>query len=83
MVVSYVLFFIAGLGFGYAALGRWKWLPLVLPLLLALFTLLRDGGDGALVVRLIIALVVTSAGVIAGSLLDRDEPRARAEPGWR
>ena len=83
MVVSYALFFIAGLGFGYAALGRWKWLPLGLPLLLALFTLSREGGDGTLVVRLIIALVVTAAGVLAGSRLDRDEPRPRAEPGWR
>ena len=36
-VVAYVLFFLAGLGFGYAAMGGWKWLPLVFPLLLALF----------------------------------------------
>jgi hypothetical protein len=83
MVVSYVLFFIAGVGFGYAALGRWKWLPLALPLLLALYTLLRDGGDGTFLVRLIIALVVTAAGVLAGSMLDREEPQPRAEPGWR
>jgi 4-amino-4-deoxy-L-arabinose transferase-like glycosyltransferase len=83
MVVSYVLFFIAGLGFGYAALGRWKWLPLVLPLLLALYTLLRDGADGTFLVRLVIALLVTAAGVLAGSMLDRGEPQRRAEPGWR
>jgi len=83
MVVSYVLFFIAGLGFGYAALGRWKWLPLVLPLLLALYTLLRDGADGTFLVRLVIALLVTAAGVLAGSMLDPGEPQRRAEPGWR
>jgi 4-amino-4-deoxy-L-arabinose transferase-like glycosyltransferase len=83
VVVSYVLFFVAGLGFGYAALGRWKWLPLALPLLLALFTVLRYGGDGTLLLRLIIALLVTAAGVVAGSLLDRGEPQRRVEPGWR
>ena len=81
MVVSYVLFFIAGLGFGYAALGRWKWLPLALPLVLALITALKDGADGTLALRLLIALVVTAAGVLAGAMLDRDEPRPRVEPG--
>jgi hypothetical protein len=84
MVVSYVLFFIAGLGFGYAALGAWRWLPLALPLLLALFTALQDGVDGVLLVRLLIALIVTVVGVIAGTLLGGgDEPRERPQPGWR
>jgi hypothetical protein len=83
MVVSYVLFFIAGLGFGYAALGAWRWLPLALPLLLALYTALQDGIDGVLLVRLLIALVVTMVGVIAGTMLRGDEPRERAQPGWR
>ena len=84
MVVSYVLFLIAGLGFGYAAVGRWRWLPLALPLLLALFTALKDGVDGVLAVRLLIALIVTVVGVIAGTMLgDGDQPPQRAEPGWR
>jgi hypothetical protein len=83
MVVSYVLFFIAGLGFGYAAAGRWRWLPIAFPLLLALFTLLRDGGDGVLLVRLVIALIVTVVGVIAGAMLAPEEQPRRAEPGWR
>jgi hypothetical protein len=83
MVVSYVLFFIAGLGFGYAAVGRWRWLPLLLPLLLAAVTALRDGVDGLLLVRLGIALVVTVVGVIAGTMLAGDQPRERPQPGWR
>jgi hypothetical protein len=83
MVISYVLFFIAGLGFGYAAVGPWRWLPLVLPLLLAGFTALQEGIDGVLLVRLLIALVVTAVGVIAGTMLGGDAPRERPQPGWR
>jgi hypothetical protein len=82
-LVPYLLFFLAGLGFGYAAAGGWKWLPLVLPLLIALATALQDGVDGALVVRLAIALVLTAGGVLLGAVLDRDERPVRAHPGWR
>jgi hypothetical protein len=82
-VVPYLLFFLAGLGFGYAAFGVWKWLPVALPLLLALATVLQDGVDGALVLRLVIALVLTAAGVALGMTLDREQPKRRAEPGWR
>jgi hypothetical protein len=73
MVVAYVLFFLAGLGFGYAAPGRWVWLPLALPLLLALVTALKERIDGTLIFRLALALVVTAAGVLLGELLDRRE----------
>jgi hypothetical protein len=82
-LVPYLLFLLAGLGFGYAAAGGWKWLPVALPLLLALATALRDGIDGVLVIRLAIALVLTVAGVLLGAMLDRDEPSVRAHPGWR
>jgi hypothetical protein len=82
-VVPYLLFFLAGLGFGYAAVGIWKWLPLALPLLLALATVLQDGLDGTLVLRLVIALVLTGLGVALGMTLDREQPGRRIEPGWR
>jgi hypothetical protein len=70
VVVAYVLFFVAGLGFGYAAVGRWKWLPLLFPLALALGAALQQGVDGTWVFRLIVALVVTVGGVLLGALLD-------------
>jgi hypothetical protein len=82
-VVAYLLFFLAGLGFGYAAAGIWKWLPLGFPLLLAAAAALSEGIDGALLVRLLVALVVTAAGVILGMLLAPEEQPRRAEPGWR
>jgi uncharacterized membrane protein YfcA len=79
-VAAYVLFFIAGLGFGYAAVGKWKWLPLLFPLALALAlgAALQQGVDGTWVFRLIVALVVTVAGVLLGALLD-----ARGQRGER
>jgi hypothetical protein len=83
IVVPYLLFFLAGLGFGFAAVGVWKWLPVAFPLLLALATALRDGVDGTLIVRLVLALLLTAAGVLLGLMLDRDQPQRRIEPGWR
>jgi hypothetical protein len=77
-IVGYVLFFIAGLGFGYAAVGKWKWLPIVFPLALALGAAVQQGIDGTWVFRLIVALVVTVGGVLLGAMLD-----ARGERGER
>ena len=69
-MVAYVLFFLAGIGFGYAAPLRWKWLPILFPLVLALGAVLIHGLDGTIVIRLIIALVVTAAGVFVGMMID-------------
>ena len=82
-VVPYLIFFLAGLGFGYAAIGVWKWVPLVFPLLLALIAAFSEGVDGTFLVRLLIALVITAAGVLLGIVLAPDEQPRRAEPGWR
>jgi hypothetical protein len=77
-VAAYFLFFIAGLGFGFAAVGKWKFLPVVFPLALALGAALQQGVDGTWVLRLIVALVVTVGGVLLGALLD-----SRGERGER
>lgn len=77
-IVGYFLFFVAGLGFGYAAVGKWKWLPLLFPLALALGAAVQQGVDGTWVFRLIVALLVTAGGVLLGVLLD-----ARGERGER
>jgi hypothetical protein len=73
-ITAYVLFFLAGIGFGYAAPTRWKWLPVLFPIALAIGAVLTHGLDGAVLVRLIIALVVTAAGVFVGMMIE-----ARAE----
>jgi hypothetical protein len=69
-IVAYLLFFLAGLGFGYAAEGKWRWLPLLFPLALGLFALFTYGPDAAVIIRLIVALLITAAGVVVGSLID-------------
>ena len=77
-IVAYLLFFVAGLGFGYAAVGKWKWLPILFPLVLALGAAIQQGIDGTWVFRVIVALVVTVGGVLLGAMLD-----ARGERGER
>jgi hypothetical protein len=75
-ITAYVLFFLAGVGFGYAAPTRWKWLPVLFPIALALGAVMIHGLDAAIVVRLIVALVVTAAGVFLGMMI---EARADAQ----
>lgn len=79
-IVAYLLFFLAGFGFGYAAPARWKWLPLLFPLLLGLYAIFNDGVDATILIRLIVALIVTALGILAGTVIDArtsgaDHPR--------
>ena len=76
-VAAYVIFFLAGLGFGYAAPGLWKWLPLAFPLVLFGITAFQEGVGGTAVVRLILALLITAGGVLVGVLLERRAERPR------
>ena len=69
-ITAYVLFFLAGLGFGYAAVGKWRWLPLLFPLALGIGALLIYGIDASIVIRLVVALLITALGVVLGSLID-------------
>jgi hypothetical protein len=70
-IAPYVVFFLAGLAFGYAAPGKWKWLPIVFPIALFLLAVFQEGADGAMLIRLVFALVVTLVGVLLGVLLER------------
>jgi hypothetical protein len=77
MVIGYVLFFIAGLGFGYAAPGAYKSVPALFPIALAIGAMARDGVQGEIILRLVIALVITGVGILLGRLLEeRLEPEA-------
>jgi hypothetical protein len=69
-VISYLLFFLAGVGFGYAAPGKWKWLPLVFPLALGIGALVIHGVDASILLRLLIALIITVLGVLVGTMID-------------
>jgi hypothetical protein len=76
-VISYLLFFLAGVGFGYAAPGKWKWLPLLFPLLLAIGAIVIHGVDASILLRLLVALIITVVGVLVGTMIDaRESQRA-------
>ena len=77
-IVAYLLFFVAGVGFGYAAPGRAKLLPLLFPLALFLGAIFREGIAGSVVVKLVVALVVTALGILAGVALDQRGERREA-----
>ena len=81
-IIAYILFFIAGLGFGYAAEGKWRWLPLLFPLVLGLFALLKYGPDASVIIRLIVALVVTALGVLVGAAIDARGNEAGEHPRY-
>jgi hypothetical protein len=71
MVLSYILFFILGLGFGFALRGVAAFGALLIPLVLAVVTILIEGSDSTVIGRLIVALVVTAVGVVLGMVLQR------------
>ena len=69
-IIAYLLFFVAGLGFGYAAPLKWRWLPLLFPLVLGAFALFKYGPDVSVIVRLIVAIIVTLLGILLGAAID-------------
>jgi len=75
--IGYVLFFFAGFGFGYAAPGRWKFTPLVFPVLLAIGAFIRDGVSGGSLLKLVIALILTAIGIVLGAFLDERSARSQ------
>ena len=69
-ITAYVLFFLAGVGFGFAAPPKWKWLPLLFPLALGIAALLNYGPDVSVLLRLVVAIVITVVGLIVGAAID-------------
>ena len=69
-ITAYVLFFLAGVGFGFAAPPKWKWLPLLFPLVLGIAALVNYGPDASVLLRLVVALVITVLGVVVGTAID-------------
>ena len=69
-IVGYLLFFIAGVGFGFAAPPKWRWLPLLFPLALGLWALVKYGPDASVLIRLVLALIITVIGIFVGAMLD-------------
>jgi hypothetical protein len=81
-IVAYVLFFLAGVGFGYAAPPKWKWLPLLFPLVLGIAALVNYGPDVSVLVRLVVALVITVLGIVVGTAIDVRASRGGENPRY-
>jgi hypothetical protein len=81
-ITAYVLFFFAGVGFGYAGPTRWKWLPVLFPIALALGALINHGADAAILVRLIVALIVTALGIFVGMMIEARASRQSDHPRY-
>lgn len=77
-VIAFIIFFLAGLGFGYAASPRAKWLPLLFPIALSIGAFINGGDTGPIFVRLAIALAVTIVGIAIGWLLEARSEGRRA-----
>ena len=81
-ITAYVLFFLAGVGFGYAAPPKWKWLPLLFPLALGIAALVNYGPDASVLVRLVVAIVITVVGIVVGTAIDARASRSGENPGY-
>jgi hypothetical protein len=69
-ITAYLLFFLAGVGFGYAAPPKGKWLPLLFPLVLGGWALFKYGPDASVLLRLVVALVITVVGILVGTAIE-------------
>ena len=66
---GFVLFFLAGLVFGYSAPKAWAFLPVLLPILIGLYTGLTDTFDAKLFVLILVGVGVTVGGIVLGRMI--------------
>ena len=81
-IVGFLLFFLAGVGFGFAAPPKWRWLPLLFPLLLGLWALFKYGPDASVLIRLVLALIITVLGIFLGAMLDARSSQSGENPRY-
>jgi hypothetical protein len=68
-MAGFVVFFLAGFVFGYAAPGLSAFLPVLLPLVIGIYTGVTQGFDGHVITFTIIGIVVTFVAVLLGRAL--------------
>jgi hypothetical protein len=69
MVIGFILFFVTGVAFGFAAPGAFSFLALAIPTFFAVMDALANGVDGHLLITFVIAIVLTVVGIVVGRLL--------------
>jgi hypothetical protein len=65
-VLGFVLFAVAGFVFGYAAPKAWAFVPVLLPIVIGLYTGLTDVFDAELLILIAVGVGVTILGIVAG-----------------
>ena len=83
MIIGFLLFFLVGLALGYATPGLGAWFALLLPVAFAAIAAFSDGVTAELILKLVIGLVITAAGIVIGRLIDRHFERRRQAEGER
>jgi hypothetical protein len=68
-VIGFLLFALCGFVFGYAAPKAWALLPVLLPIVVGLYTGLMDTFDSGLFVLIAIGVGVTIIGIVLGRML--------------
>ena len=68
-MAGFVLFALAGLVFGYAAPKGWALLPVLIPLMVGVYTGMSDQFDGELLVLILVGVGVTLGGIVLGRML--------------
>jgi hypothetical protein len=81
-IIAFLLFFLAGLGFGFAAPPKWRWLPLLFPLALGLWALVKYGPDASVLLRLVLALIITVLGIFVGTIIESRTSEGGEQPRY-
>ena len=68
-MVGFLLFALAGFVFGYAAPKAWALLPVLLPIVVGVYTGVTDVFDTELVILILVGVGVTVLGVVLGRAL--------------
>jgi hypothetical protein len=80
-VIAYILFALTGFVFGWAIPSKGAWfVPILIPVIIALPTALKQGADGKFWVSFIVAIVLTVIGIVVGRVVARSTESGHAEP---
>ena len=78
MIIGFLLFGLTGFVFGYAAPKAWALLPVLLPIVVGLYTGFMDKFDSGLIILILVGVGITLLGIVLGrALLYSTEGRQR------
>lgn len=80
-MIAYILFALTGFVFGWAIPSRGGWIvPILIPIVIAIPTALREGTDSKFWVSFIVAMIVTVIGIVVGRMVAHSSETGAAEP---